>query len=143
MRLILTHEQADFDAVASQLAAAILDPTATPVLPRRLNRNVRAFLTLYGAELPFTEFDDLPRTRIEAVTLVDSQTLPSVRGFGAHTRGHVVDHHPLSPGLNPAWSFHVEEAGATTTLLVEMLQEANAELDWIQASMLLPGVYED
>ncbi|HKZ55570.1 MAG TPA: CBS domain-containing protein [Anaerolineales bacterium] len=143
MRLILTHEQADFDAVASQLAAAMLDPSATPVLPRRLNRNVRAFLTLYGAELPFTEFDDLPRARIEEVTLVDSQSLTSLRGLGAHTRVHVVDHHPLSPGLNPAWSSHVEEVGATTTLLVESLQEAFAEPDWIRATMLLLGVYED
>ncbi len=55
MHIILTHEQADFDAIASLLGAHLLLETAIPVLPRRMNRNVRAFLALYGAELPFVD----------------------------------------------------------------------------------------
>ena len=35
MRLILTHEQADFDALASLLGAHLLDEEAIPVLPMR------------------------------------------------------------------------------------------------------------
>jgi tRNA nucleotidyltransferase (CCA-adding enzyme) len=61
MHLVCTHEQADFDAVASLLGVRLLDPEAMPVLPRRVNRNVRAFVTLYGDHLPFVEFDELPR----------------------------------------------------------------------------------
>ncbi len=80
MHLILTHEQADFDAVAALLAAKVLQPQALAVLPRRLNRNVRAFLTLYGDGLPFTDPDDQPRGPIERVTLVDTQSLPSIKG---------------------------------------------------------------
>jgi nanoRNase/pAp phosphatase (c-di-AMP/oligoRNAs hydrolase) len=38
--LIVTHERADFDAIASLVAAALLFPEARPVLPRQLNRNV-------------------------------------------------------------------------------------------------------
>src|SRR3990172_13162424 len=64
MNLILTHERGDFDAVGALLAARLLDPEARAVLPRRLNRNVRAFLTLYGDRLPLTTFDELPRERI-------------------------------------------------------------------------------
>ena len=48
MHLVLSHEQADFDAVASLLAARLLESEALAVLPRRLNRNVKAFLDLYG-----------------------------------------------------------------------------------------------
>ena len=36
----MTHDNADFDAVASMFAAYKLDPTAVPVLPKRVNRNV-------------------------------------------------------------------------------------------------------
>ena len=61
MHLILTHEQADFDALASLLAARILEPDSRAVLPHRANRNVRAFLTLYGEELPLDSLEDLPR----------------------------------------------------------------------------------
>jgi tRNA nucleotidyltransferase (CCA-adding enzyme) len=35
MRIILTHEQADFDAIASLLGAYLLDESALPVLPKR------------------------------------------------------------------------------------------------------------
>ena len=53
MHLIMTHEQADFDAIASLLAAALLQEDAYALLPRRLNCNVRNFIDLYGGELPF------------------------------------------------------------------------------------------
>jgi tRNA nucleotidyltransferase (CCA-adding enzyme) len=73
MHLILTHEQADFDGIAALLAARLLQPQALAVLPRRLNRNVRAFLTVYGNGLPFLDPDDHPRGPIERVTLDDTQ----------------------------------------------------------------------
>ena len=55
MKIILTHEQADFDAMASLLGAHLLDEALIPVLPRKVNRNVRAFLHLYGIDLPFID----------------------------------------------------------------------------------------
>jgi hypothetical protein len=51
MEVILTHENTDFDALASLLGAAKLYPQAKPVVPRRPNRNLRDFLTLYWDEL--------------------------------------------------------------------------------------------
>ncbi len=45
LMLILTHENGDFDAIASLLAAHKLYPNGRPLLPRRVNRNVEQFLT--------------------------------------------------------------------------------------------------
>jgi len=143
MHLILTHEQADFDALASLLAASLLNPEAHPVLPRRMNRNVRAYLTLYGEGLPYIEYEDLQRTKIESVTLVDTQNMLSVKGFSSSTSVHVIDHHPISPDLPASWSHHIEEIGATTTLLVEGIQEMGIEIDLVTATLLLLGIYED
>jgi tRNA nucleotidyltransferase (CCA-adding enzyme) len=143
MILILSHEQADFDAAGALLGARLLDPEARAVLPRRLNRNLRAFLTLYGDRLPLTTFDELPRERIERVTLVDTQSLPSLKGLERGTRVHVVDHHPASPALDPTWSTNIEGVGATTTLLAEGLEEGAAQLDPVEATLLLIGIYED
>ncbi len=105
MRVILTHEQADFDAVASQLGAWLLDRAATPVIPARVNRNVRAFLTLYGAELPFVERDELPPGRVEAAVPVPTQTLITVRGLDPALPNHSTARDP-SANDNPlgvAW----------------------------------------
>ncbi|MBI3764568.1 MAG: CBS domain-containing protein [Chloroflexi bacterium] len=145
MELILTHEQADFDAVAAQAAAHELNPTATPVLPRRANRNVRAYLTLYGDELPFVEPDDLPKEKIDRVTLVDTQSLITLRGMGnpPSAQVHVVDHHPLNRDLPEGWTASIAETGATTTLLIEELRERDAELSEAEATLMLLGIYED
>lgn len=143
MHLILTHEQADFDAIASLLAARTLEPDALPVLPRRLNRNVRAFLTLYGAALPLVEFHDLHRQRLDCVTLVDTHTLVSVKGFSDDTNVVVVDHHPTDEQLPDSWTVRIEEIGATSTLFTEAMMEAGLELSPIIATLLLLGIYED
>lgn len=143
MRIILTHEQADFDALASLLGAYLLDETAIPVLPRRMNRNVRAFVTLYGAELPFVDPRDLPDEHVESICLVDTQTMATIRGVGIDTRVHVVDHHPIRSDVQSAWTITSEEVGATTTIFVEDLQKQNGGLTMIQATALLLGIYED
>src|SRR4030067_3853661 len=114
MRIILTHEQADFDALAAMLGAYLLDVSAIPVLPRRMNRNVRAFVTLYGAELPFVEPVDLPNQAVESICLVDTQTMATVRGVGMDTRGHGVDHHPTRPDIQLSWTIDGQEVEATT-----------------------------
>lgn len=143
MYLVLTHEQADFDGIAATFAVHLLDPEALPVLPRRVNRNVRGFLTLYGEQLPFHEHDDLPAGRIERVTLVDTQNLASIKGLTERTQVHVIDHHPAAEGLPARWTTHISEVGATTTLLVDELRERGIELGFVAATLLLLGIYED
>jgi tRNA nucleotidyltransferase (CCA-adding enzyme) len=143
MRIILTHEQADFDALASMLGAYLLDETAVPVLPRKMNRNVRAFVTLYGAELPFVDPHDLPNETVESICLVDTQSMATIRGVGPDTLVHIVDHHSIRSDLPPAWTISSEDVGATTTIFVEDLQERNGGLSMIEATTLILGIYED
>ena len=143
MRLILTHEQADFDALASLFGVSLLDERSVPVLPRRINRNVRSFITLYGTDFSFVDPRDLPSGKVESVTLVDTQSLVTLKGMGKKTTVRVVDHHPLRSGLPDNWQVTIDEIGATTTLLVEAMQVGNGHLSSIQATLLLLGIYED
>lgn len=143
MHIILTHEQADFDAVASLLGAHLVDESGLPVLPRKMNRNVRAFLTLYGMELPFIDPRDLPGEPIDRITLVDTQSMISVKGMTASTQVSVIDHHPLREDLPREWNVTTEDTGATSTLFVEALRERNGHLNPIEATLLLLGIYED
>jgi tRNA nucleotidyltransferase (CCA-adding enzyme) len=143
MEVILTHENADFDAVASLLGASKLFPAATPVLPRRVNRNGRAFLALYGAELPFVQPEELSRSKIRRTILVDTQGLTTLRGMGRDLRVDVIDHHELDRELPPNWTYAGEPLGATTTLLVEEISARSLKLTSIEATLLLLGIYED
>lgn len=143
MHIILTHEQADFDAVASLLGAHLVDESGIPVLPRKMNRNVRAFLTLYGMDLPFVDPRDLPGEPIDRVTLVDTQSMISVKGMLADAKVRVIDHHPLREDLPSEWDVRTEDTGATSTLFVEALRERNGHLNAVQSTLLLLGIYED
>ncbi len=143
MKIILTHEQTDFDALASMLGAYLLDETAVPVLPRRINRNVRAFITIYGAELPFVDPRDLRGQTIASVCLVDTQSLTSIKGMGPQTRVHVVDHHTPRRDLPAEWEVSLSETGANATVFVESIQERDIQLNVVQATLLLLGIYED
>jgi len=143
MQLILTHEQADFDALASLFGASILYERSIPVLPRRLNRNVRSFVTLYGSDFSFVDPRDLPSSKVESVTLVDTQSLVTLKGMGKKTSVRVVDHHPLRSGLPDTWQLTIEDVGATTTMLIESMQVHNGHLTSMQATLLLLGIYED
>lgn len=143
MHIILTHEQSDFDAIASLLGAHLMDEATIPVLPRKMNRNVRNFLTLYDVDLPFVDPRDLPNDSIEAVTLVDTQSLISVKGMSENTHVRVIDHHPLREELPIDWMITVSGTGANTTLFVEIVRERDLILSTVQATLLLLGIYED
>jgi tRNA nucleotidyltransferase (CCA-adding enzyme) len=118
MRVILTHEQADFDALAALLGTSLLQDGDFPILPRKMNRNVRAFTSLYGQELELIDIRDLPSEDIEQVTLVDTQSLITLKGMTSRTKIRVIDHHLQKESIDPDWELRIERIGAVTTLLV-------------------------
>jgi len=143
LKVILTHENADFDALAAQLAASMLYSGAIPLLSRRLNSDVMAFLQLYREQLPFRSVEQLARRHVTDAIIVDAQSVPSVRGMDATTSYTIVDHHPLRGERRNGVGYLVEEVGATTTLLVEQLRERRMALTPVEATLMLMGIYED
>lgn len=143
MHIIVTHANADFDAVASLLGVWCLDQTALPVLPNRLNRNVRDFVTLYQNQLPFIHHNELPREPINQVTVVDSQQLPRLKGLAESVTWHVIDHHELHQSLPEGTTVTLSETGANATQLVEQICQAGRLLSPLEATLLMLGIYED
>jgi nanoRNase/pAp phosphatase (c-di-AMP/oligoRNAs hydrolase) len=47
MEIIVTHKNTDFDALASLIAGTLIYPEAIPVLPRNVNPNVKAFISIH------------------------------------------------------------------------------------------------
>lgn len=143
MDLILTHEQTDLDGLASMLGAHLLQPDAIALLPRQINRNGRAFIRRYANELPFSDYQALPRESIKNVFLVDTQSLVTLRGMSEQTKVTVLDHHPRKVQIHPDWQVELHSTGACTTILVEKLRELDITLTPIQATLMLLGIYED
>ncbi len=140
MKLILTHPNADFDAAAATLAASKLYPDAIPVLPERLNRNVRHFMMLYRNGLNFVHESDLDAKNVKQVILVDTQRLPTIKGVKANTPQIIIDHHQPHYTAPNAIS---EPVGAATTLLVERIQHEHIPINSLEATLMALGIYED
>jgi len=140
---VLTHEHADFDAIASLVGAAKLYPAYTPILPREINRNVETFISLYGDQLPFGQEKQAQQGPIECVFLVDTQSIPSIRGLRADVEVHVIDHHAPAQDFPKQWQFQGRPTGACSSLLTEDLKARQISLSPIEATLLLLGIYED
>lgn len=143
-RLIYTHNNADFDAIAALLGMFLLDNSARPVLPKRMRRNVRNFLTLYARLLPavpYEEVEHLPKT--ETVYLVDTQAYFRIPHLQDDTPVHIVDHHPIRHKFPAHFTLSIEPLGATATLIVEMLQRQLITPAPLEATLLMLGIYED
>ena len=147
MEIITTHKNADFDALASVFSAAILYPDATPVLPRSLNHNVRAFISIHKDLFPFAAPKDIVPETVSMLIVVDTNRWRRLDGMDAFKKMpgltiHLWDHH-LEPGdIKADWSC-CESVGSTVTLLVRRLEKENQTLSPIQASLFLAGIYED
>lgn len=143
MDIVLTHERTDFDGLASLLGACLLDQNLIPVLPRQLNRNVEAFLNLYGVELPFVDPRDLTGEPIHSVCLVDTQAMTSIKGMVKDIMVKVIDHHVRREDIPDDWEVTIRDTGATATIFVGAIQERDIPLTPIEATLLLLGIYED
>jgi tRNA nucleotidyltransferase (CCA-adding enzyme) len=143
VEIILTHNNADFDAVASLLGAHKLYPAAVPVLPQRLNHSVAEFITLYQNGLPFVRWDDFRPRQIDRVILVDTQKTLDVRNLQPGTPTLIIDHHPPGEDLGPHVTFSGDEVGAAATLLVEQIRRAQIPLTSLEATLLTLGIYVD
>jgi tRNA nucleotidyltransferase (CCA-adding enzyme) len=143
LEIILTHTNADFDAVAALLAAHKLYPQTTPVLPDRVNGNVADFLLLHGGRFPFVRLKDVRGKPVERIILVDTQRLPDTRLFKVGTPTDMIDHHLPARELELYETFTGESTGAVTTLLVEDMRAKGITLNSLEATLLALGVYED
>lgn len=143
MQIILTHEQADFDAIASLTATAHLEPDAVAILPNRINRNVKSYLDLCGNELPIHQFKEVAPIKIDHVILVDTQALVTLKGINKDTTVHVIDHHQKKKTLPEKWTTVFENTGSCTTILVEEIKRRNGNLSIFMSTLFLLGIYED
>ena len=147
MEIITTHKNADFDAFASTIAATLVYPQAIAVLPRILNPNVRAFLSIHKDLFTTRSLKEIDLDRLRGLILVDVNRWDRLDGIDRlrHRDGLEIrlwDHH-MDPGDIPATWRCQEDVGATVTLLVRQLREDRKVLSPIQATLFLAGLYED
>ncbi|MEK7367577.1 MAG: CBS domain-containing protein [candidate division NC10 bacterium] len=148
MELITTHISADFDAVASMLAASKLYPQARLAFPGSLERNVREYFAQMGEPFPHERLKKLDLTAVTRLILVDAKRagrLGPLKEVLANPglEIHIYDHHPAHPKDIASTLEVLKEVGATTTIFVELLRERQVPLTPEEATLLALGIYEE
>jgi len=147
--VITTHINADFDAMASMLAARKLYPDAVLVFPGSQERNLREFLlhsTFYLFESERIRRIDMDA--VERLILVDTRQRSRIGKFAQIVDRpgldiHVYDHHPPSDDDIRGSLEIVEEVGATVTIIARLLREKEIGITPDEATVMALGIYED
>lgn len=148
MEIVLTHRNADFDALSSLIAASIVYPEAKPVVPKTLNPNVRAFLSIHKDLFPLLDFNAVDMHEVKRLIVTDTAQGSRVDGIGGlppprDLEIHVWDHHKCRADDIQAASLHQEDVGSATTLLMEQMESRDISVSPIHATLFLAGIYED
>jgi tRNA nucleotidyltransferase (CCA-adding enzyme) len=148
VQVITTHFNADFDCLASMVAAKKLYPEAVLVFPGSQERMVREYIR--GSELAF-EVEQIGRIDLEEIRrliLVDTRMASRIGQFASlvgrpEVEVHIYDHHPAQPGDIRGSLEVVRERGSTTTIFVELLRERGLAISPSEATLMILGIYED
>jgi tRNA nucleotidyltransferase (CCA-adding enzyme) len=148
MDIIATHGNADFDGLASMVAARKLFPDAALVLPAGGQESVRNFLAVH--DLGISKLKDLDLSRVTRLVLVDTQDPDRIGGLKACVENPsvelvVFDHHIDANSAFAGRSLQsaVESVGATTTLLIELLRQRRIPITPFEATVMALGLYEE
>ena len=103
MKIITTHKNTDFDGLASVFAASLLHPEAQPVLPRSLNPNVQAFLSIHKDHFSFKHPKDIALDDTGELVVVDANSWSRLDDLSSLAEQapliiHIWDHH-MEPDL--------------------------------------------
>jgi len=149
LTVITTHVNADFDAVASLLAAQKLYPGARVVFPGSQERNLRNFFIqsmIYLFNL--VEIKEIDFSKIKRLVLVDTQRVERIGKMAVILDNpgleiHTYDHHPQKDDdIQGDFGIH-RLTGATVTIMTKILRDNGIRITSEEATILGLGIYED
>ncbi|GAB4337231.1 MAG: CBS domain-containing protein [Desulfobulbaceae bacterium] len=149
MEVITTHLNADFDALASMVAAKKLYPEAELVFAGSQEKVLRDFLAQEFRDLyTFKRLRHVDLEKITRLIIVDTRQPNRIGSLqeclvNPGLELHLYDHHPDTSGDLKGDLEVIEEVGSTSTIFVRLFQEKNIEVSRDEATLLALGVYED
>jgi tRNA nucleotidyltransferase (CCA-adding enzyme) len=149
LTVITTHINADFDAMASMLAAQKLYPGAVAVFPGSQEKNLRNFFIKSMVYLfNMADIKDVELAAIKKLVLVDTRQANRIGKLSAILNRpdvdiHIYDHHPSMGGdIQGHYEVH-RPTGSTVTILTEIIKEKNIDISPDEATIMCLGIYED
>jgi tRNA nucleotidyltransferase (CCA-adding enzyme) len=146
MQIITTHLNADFDSLASCMAAKKLYLQAVVVLPGSMERRVKLFFDTFK---PFEikKLKEIEEDKVKTLIVVDTRSKGRIgelsRFLKADVKVHLYDHHPRGEDDIKADFEITEQIGALSSLFTEIFLKKNIVISPVEATLLCLGIYEE
>jgi tRNA nucleotidyltransferase (CCA-adding enzyme) len=149
MKIITSHNNADFDSLSSMVAAKKLYPEAIFAFPGSQEKTLREFLihsTLYIFDI--ARMKDIDYSAVDTLILVDTRQKGRIGEFARvvdlnKAEIHIYDHHPASDDDIKGDVEYIKNIGATVSMLVSMIKEQGIDVSPEEATVMMLGIYEE
>jgi tRNA nucleotidyltransferase (CCA-adding enzyme) len=147
LKLITSHINADFDALASMIAAKKIYHGAKIVFPGSQERKVRDFIEVFNP-VEIKRLKDVDLDTVTHLIIVDAKRADRIGPLAAllqnkAVRVHIFDHHPFEKDDIQGELERTEDVGATATIFTELLMEKKLHPSPLEATILALGIYEE
>lgn len=147
MDVITSHINADFDSLASMVAANKLYPGAKIVFPGSQEKKLRDFMEAFHP-VEIKRIKDIDLSKVTRLIIVDTKVTSRIGPFAEllSRKGikiHIYDHHPFNENDIRGDVEKIENVGATATIFTEMLKTRKIHLTPMEATILALGIYEE
>lgn len=147
MDIITSHINADFDALASVIAAKKLYPDAVIVFPGSLEKKVRDFIDAYHP-IEIKKFKNINVDEVKRLIIVDTKHVDRIGPLKEliskpGIKIHIYDHHPIGKDDIRGELEVIENRGAVSTIFSEIIQKKRIPISPIEATILCLGIYEE
>ena len=149
MDLVVTHNNADFDAFSSLVAAKKLYPHARLLMPGSQERAVREFLALVKDKIIVEKERTCDLKSVKRLILVDTRHKSRI-GIAAELLRkpsvdvHIYDHHPRTQYDIKGDKDIFQEVGATVSIIIDILRKRKKlKISPLEATIMLLGIYEE
>lgn len=151
MKIVITHQSPDFDAIASAYGAFVLHSCDRIYLSHNVDESVSSYIKDEDMSDIFqrigANFIESFNEDIELLVITDCKVtsrLGYLAEFIKKTKNVILyDHHTTSESDIGASEKHVDEIGSCTSILVEKIFSSNIKLSQNAVNLLLLGIYED
>ena len=147
MEIITSHINADFDSLASMVAAKKLYPEADIVFAGSQEKKLRDFIEAFKP-VEIKRIRDIDLANIKRLIIVDTKNPDRIGQFAEIISKpgidiHIYDHHPLTKEDIHGSMEVIEEVGATATIFSEILKTRKLQPSPMEATILCLGIYEE
>jgi tRNA nucleotidyltransferase (CCA-adding enzyme) len=145
--IITSHINADFDSLASMVAAKKLYPDAEIVFPGSQEKNLRDFIEVFHP-VKIKRIKDIDLSKVGKLVIVDTKIPGRIGPFAEllankKIKIHIYDHHPFTKGDIRGELEKIENVGATATIFTEILKNRKLHPTPFEATILALGIYEE